>query len=384
MNEKYVDVDDAVRVAVKQGKEYADAVDAQTEADKAAADAIADKAAANEQALTTMKTYAERAEDVGKTEKELLELSRKREIAIIAESEADDEAKKAAIKSINAYYDALNNQAAIDKKIADDKVIKDGTDAQAKATEDYEQKLVALTQTTKEAMEAERQRAIASVRLMGGVQEEIDATIDKLNEYYDALRDSTSEKSMIAKTKDMVNQIGGAISSLAGSLESLFSAIYDQRMAELEAEEQAALEAAGVQEDTAEETAQKELELAQQTSDDSVAAIQRRLDAAIAAGDAESASVLQVAIDKQKAADAEIIAEKKAAVERAKIEADYAEKKKKLEYEAAMTSWKLQLASATASAAQAILNGFLTKPFVPAGLIAGVIATGLGAVQIAA
>ena len=75
---------------------------------------------------------------------------------------------------------------------------------------------------------------------------------------------------------------------------------------------------------------------------------------------------------------------KKAAVERAKIEADYAEKKKKLEFDAAMASWKIQLASATASAAQAILNGFLTKPFWPAGVIAGGIATVLGGTQVAA
>ena len=35
--------------------------------------------------------------------------------------------------------------------------------------------------------------------------------IDAINDY-DALEDSTSEKAMIAKTKDMVNQIGGALS----------------------------------------------------------------------------------------------------------------------------------------------------------------------------
>ena len=223
-----------------------------------------------------------------------------------------------------------------------------------------------------------------SVLATRGTTEAMQANIDAINAYYAALKDSTSEKAMIAKTKDMVNQIGSALSSLAGSLESLFSAIYDQRIAELEATEEAALKAAGVQEDTAQEAAQKELDLAQQTSDDAIEAIQKRLDAATRAGDLESAAVLQVAIDKQKAADAEIISEKKAAVERAKIEADYTEKKKKLEFEAAMASWKIQLASATASAAQAILNGFLTKPFVPAGLIAGGVATGLSAVQVAA
>ena len=100
-------------------------------------------------------------------------------------------------------------------------------------------------------MEAERARALAAASEAGttkGVDpDDIQASIDAINAYYDALEDSTSEKAMIAKTKDMVNQIGGALSSLAGSLENLFSAIYDQRMAELEAQKRRLLKAAGVQ-----------------------------------------------------------------------------------------------------------------------------------------
>lgn len=383
LNVKYIDVDGNVKELVITSADYVKAADDQTAADKAAADAIADKAAANEQAITTMKTYAERAEDVGKTEKELLELSRKREIAIIAESKADDVAKKAAIDAINAYYKALNNQSEIDKKHANDQAIHDSNVTLAKSTEDYVQKLAAIKQTSEEAMESERKRAVLAVLATRGTTEAMQENIDAINAYYAALKDSTSEKAMIAKTKDMVNQIGSALSSLAGSLESLFSAIYDQRIAELEATEEAALKAAGVQEDTAQEAAQKELDLAQQTSDDAIEAIQKRLDAATRAGDLESAAVLQVAIDKQKALDAEIISEKKAAVERAKIEADYAEKKKKLEFEAAMASWKLQLASATASAAQAVLNALLTRPWWLGLINAGVAGT-VGGIQVAA
>ena len=109
-------------------------------------------------------------------------------------------------------------------------------------------------------MEAERQRAIASVRLMGGTQDEIDATIDALNEYYDALRDSTSEKAMIAKTKDMVSQIGGAISALQ---ETWTCSALSTTNALLSEAGEAALGHRS-QEDTAEKQT-KELELAQQT-----------------------------------------------------------------------------------------------------------------------
>ena len=123
LNVKYIDVNGNVKELVITSADYVKAADDQTAANKASADAIADKAAANEQALTTMKTYTERAEDVGKTENELLELSRKREIAIIAESKADDQAKKAAVLAINAYYDAYiklsdkQAQDAVDKKL---------------------------------------------------------------------------------------------------------------------------------------------------------------------------------------------------------------------------------------------------------------------------
>lgn len=384
LNEKYIDIDGQVKNAVDIGKGYTDAVLSQEEADKAAADAITAKAEATEQATASAKAYTEAAEDIGKTEEELLAIQQKREIATINASKADDASKKKAIAAINAYYKALNNQSEIDKKKASDKALADGTDAQEASAESYKQKLEALTQTTLETIEAERKRAVMATLSMGGTTEAIQANVDAINEYYAALKDSTSEKAMIAKTKAMVSQIGSTIGSLAGSLESLFSAIYDNRMAELEEEEQAALRLAGVMEDTALEAAEKELEAAQEASDKSVEAIEKRMNAALAAGDAQSAAALQVQVDEQKALDAKVLGEKKAALERAKIEEDYAKKKKKLEHESAMASWKLQLASSTASVAQMIIQGFLTQPFVPAGIIAGGVATGLGAVQLSA
>ena len=54
-------------------------------------------------------------------------------------------AKKAAIDAINAYYKALNNQSEIDKKHANDQAIHDSNVTLAKSTEDYVQKLAAIT-----------------------------------------------------------------------------------------------------------------------------------------------------------------------------------------------------------------------------------------------
>lgn len=70
--------------------------------------------------------------------------------------------------------------------------------------------------------------------------------------------------------------------------------------------------------------------------------------------------------------------EKKALVE------EFEQQKAKLEYEAALKSWKLQLGQAIVSGARAILSGFETKPFIPAGLAAGALATVLAGLQIAA
>jgi hypothetical protein len=70
--------------------------------------------------------------------------------------------------------------------------------------------------------------------------------------------------------------------------------------------------------------------------------------------------------------------------EKTKLTEKFAKEKAKLEYDAALKSWQLQLAGAIVSGAKAILSGFETQPFVPAGLIAGGLATALAAVQLAA
>ena len=110
LNVKYIDVDGNVKELVITSADYVKAADDQTAADKAAADAIADKAAANEQALTTMKTYAERAEDVGKTEKNCLSCHERGRLQSLPRAKLMIRQRKAAVDAINAYYKALNNQ----------------------------------------------------------------------------------------------------------------------------------------------------------------------------------------------------------------------------------------------------------------------------------
>jgi len=133
----------------------------------------------------------------------------------------------------------------------------------------------------------------------------------------------------------------------------------DARLAALDEQLQAALWAKGLTVAATEEQYEKEIA------------------EALAAGDTERAAELQKALDKLRITE-EYEAEK-AAVEEAA-----AKKKALLEYNVALASWKMQLAMGIANAAMAVLNGLLTKPFIPAGIAAGIIAGALGAVQVAA
>lgn len=153
---------------------------------------------------------------------------------------------------------------------------------------------------------------------------------------------------------DLANDISGALGGLSGALADYFKAQNDAALAGLEEQKQAALEAAGVAEETAIEKAQNELDAAKESGDE---------------------------IN---------IKQKQDALTRAKIEEEYAKKKRKLEYEGQLQQWQFQLASAVATAPLMIMNAFNSGiqagPFagpVLAGVLAG-IAGATAAVQIAA
>jgi len=116
-----------------------------------------------------------------------------------------------------------------------------------------------------------------------------------------------------------------AADALIGAADAYIAAVqagYAQSIAAVDAETQAKLVAAGLQEDTTLERIQKEL------------------DAAIAAGDTELA------------------AEKTKELARAKIVEDGERAKSKIKYAADMASWKASLAMAVVDAARAIIVGF--------------------------
>lgn len=155
---------------------------------------------------------------------------------------------------------------------------------------------------------------------------------------------ATKEKeltlSIINTTVDLATKSIGAFSNLA-------KIITDKRLEGIESQRLAALEAAGVAEETEVERLQKEY------------------DAAVAAGDAT------------------LIEEKRIALERAKINEDFEKKKAETAYKGALAEWGLTLAGAIATGALAVINAFATKPFLPLGIAMGAVATILSGVQIA-
>lgn len=69
--------------------------------------------------------------------------------------------------------------------------------------------------------------------------------------------------------------------------------------------------------------------------------------------------------------------------EKEKMQKAYEKKKAKIEYDAAMKSWRLSLAAGVVDGARAILSALNTKPFIPAGIAAGAVATALTGIQLA-
>ncbi|HNX81922.1 MAG TPA: hypothetical protein PKL77_07230 [Candidatus Omnitrophota bacterium] len=143
---------------------------------------------------------------------------------------------------------------------------------------------------------------------------------DELGSEYDQLL------AKIYEIDDAMQTWGSAGIDVINGLSAATSAYYDARLAGLDAQMQAELEAAGVAEETAVEKAQKEL------------------DAALKSGDKT------------------LIEEKKKALTKAKIEEEYDKKRSALEFKAAMREWQYQEAIAITNVPLAISKALASAP----------------------
>lgn len=209
-------------------------------------------------------------------------------------------------------------------------------------------KLEELGASELELLEIQRERALAAIEFADIDEEFRQQAIDSTNELFDALSDDTANQNFIDNVRNAADQFKSIFSDLTGSVKDLNKAATDDKLRLLDEELQRALEVAGVEEETKLES------------------LQTQLDAAKLAGDEETVNELENEI------------------KRLQITQDFERQKAEVAYQAALVQWGLNIATASANAAQMILQGFLTQPFIPAGLAAGALATTLSGFQVGA
>ena len=328
-----------------------------TEEEKAAKK-LKDKTEAEQEAIASSDAlaastldYGNRLKQVGKEGKNLTETQRELEIEkakALKSSGATDEAIQKNIESINKYYDAVESLA------------------DSNSLEFFQQKIEDSTKSSQDLIDAERARAIESVEASDLSADAMEDLIEVFNKFFDALSNKTALESFQSEFSAYVS----ATTQGLGAISDLFSALYDNRIEDIDRAMQAELEAEGLAEESKTEKAEAELEDVQESNDKQLKAIQTRIDAATLAGDTASANKLKNTKDELKIElDAEE-AKKQAIVDKAIIEEKYAKKKAKMEYDAAMWEWRISIAKAIADTAGAVVQAL---PNIPLSIIAGLI-----------
>lgn len=150
-----------------------------------------------------------------------------------------------------------------------------------------------------------------------------------MEEFYD--RDEEERKKQLEGNKELARAILDTFSGLTTALADIFASLYGDEL------------------DALDERYERERELVENNGLTKKQALEKELADAIAAGDTEAQA------DAQKQ------------LELYTLEQEYAKKKAKLEYEAALTQWKFQVAQSSATVAQAAVNAYAsamtTGPF---------------------
>lgn len=277
-----------------------------------------------------------------KLSKKIIELQNKEKNAVQATEEEKRKAQELTANFRQAYSDGLIDQIDVEtnkKKDALDKEIKNLRDANA----------IMLAADKEYANQSEQ--------------------ITKYSEDQKAKIEADSLNKRISSVSDYVSKAGSVFQSLFTALGSLFEAMNQQQIdalddnytkltEELDAETEARLEAAGVNDQTALESAQKQLEDAQAT------------------GDAETIAKAEDELKKQ-----QILAD--AAAKKLAIDKQYEHDKAQLQYKASLEAWNLQLLNAIAATAVSVVNALQTQP-IWLGIAMAAVAGVIGGVQIAA
>lgn len=242
-----------------------------------------------------------------------------------------------------AQTDKLNSLRVVQAKAMFDLSLLDGT-AVEKRKEIYDLEFQALDDKLNRELDLAESKGFDTTKMIEA------QGIERLNLRRKQADDEAKQQ---AEAVAMLATGIGKANDFLGATANLITALYEKQFTKLDEQKQKALEAAGLADKTAVESARL------------------AYDVAVASGDATKELEAKNALDK------------------AIIDETYEKKRQKLQYEANLVSWKMQVASATAMAAQATLNAWASTaaiPLIGVGLAEGAAALAalLGAVQIAA
>ena len=236
---------------------------------------------------------------------------------------------------------------------------------------DYENKIKKIGLSAKDALELQRAEALKTAMAFSDMGDEYEDLKDKINEYYDKLKEKAPFDTFISNTQEALNRVS-----------QLFNAVSDMVLAFMKRDtenQKRELDERYSGKGGLLETLDKELQARLYNAGLASAATKEQheqdLNNALATGNHKTIYEREKALERYKI-------EKDIADRREKLEEELKDKKAQLDFDLATAEWKAQLAQAYVSAAQAVLNVIASSsPVLWPFLIPS--ATIIGAAQIA-
>ena len=235
-------------------------------------------------------------------------------------ADAGDAILNVGVKVKEAFSDVVNF-------VKDDLIdVFDGTEELAnKAADSFTKTRNEVKKAVEDALLAEQEVLAESAQVVEAASDKVDQAIDKTTKKFEDLADKEKFEAIESGFTGILGGLQGLLSG-AGDLQQAF---FDQQLINLDEQEQAALEQAGLLEETEKERLQAQLEEANATGDD------------------------------------ELAAETERELKRLAIAEDFEKQRAKIEYKAALAGWQAELDSANIQVPIAALNAFVSSLSAP-------------------
>jgi hypothetical protein len=201
--------------------------------------------------------------------------------------------------------------------------------------------LSAKSKTETEGLEEARKKLLEQAATYASLGFNVDELIAKINKLYDDMENPKAIKKLVTA----MEAVSGSIESIISSISTIITSSYSSQLSALE------------------EIYNTELELIEYNGKTKQEYLEAELASYLAAGDTESAADAQKALDEYN------------------LEVAYNKKKTQLQYESDLSAWELNVLSATAIGALAVIKAWATDP---TGILANILTTAAVGAQIVA